>query len=76
MARGSEVRRWLAELRASGVAADADYAGRSLKGQLTQAARLGAGTTVIVGRDGAVLRRPGRDDEPVAHAEIVGRLSA
>ena len=30
---------WLKELRDRGVAADADYAGRSLKGQLTQAGR-------------------------------------
>ena len=31
---------WMACLRALGVSADTDYAGRSLKGQLTQAARL------------------------------------
>jgi len=71
-----EVARWLAALRAAGVAADTDYAGRSLKGQLTQAGRLGAATIVLVGPDGAVLRRAGRPDEPVAPAEIVGRLSA
>jgi histidyl-tRNA synthetase len=70
-----EVARWLAELRAQGAAADTDYAGRSLKGQLTQAVRLGAATTVIVGPGGAVLRRQGQDDEQVAHADIVGRLS-
>ena len=40
---------WLAELRRAGVAAETDYAGRSLKGQLTQARRLGAARTVIVG---------------------------
>jgi histidyl-tRNA synthetase len=71
-----EVARWLAELRRQGVAVDTDYAGRSLKGQLTQAGRLGAAATVIVGSDGAVLRRAGRADEPIALAEIVGRLSA
>jgi len=70
-----EITRWLAELRANGVATDTDYAGRSLKGQLTQAGRLGAAATVIVGRDGAVLRRPGAADEPIAPADIVGRLS-
>ena len=32
----------MAELRRAGRAADTDYAGRSLKGQLTQAGRLGA----------------------------------
>ena len=43
------VARWLAELRRAGVAAETDYAGRSLKGQLTQARRLDAAATVVVG---------------------------
>ena len=71
-----EVLRWLAELRARGVAADTDYAGRSLKGQLTQAGRSGAATTVIVSGEGATLRRQGADDEAVAHEDVVGRLCA
>ena len=66
--------RWLKELRARGVAADTDYAGRSLKGQLTQAGRLGAATVVVVGADGATLRRQGEQDEAVAHDEVLGRL--
>ena len=70
-----EVASWLAELRRHGVAADTDYAGRSLKGQLTQSARLGAAATVVVRADTAVLRRQGQADEPLAHADIVGRLS-
>jgi histidyl-tRNA synthetase len=70
-----QVTSWLAELRRHGVAADTDYAGRSLKGQLTQSARLGAAATVIVRSDDAVLRRHGQADEPLAHADIVGRLS-
>lgn len=69
------VARWLAELRRLDVSADTDYAGRSLKGQLTQATRLGAAATVVVGSHDAVLRRPGQADEPLAHADIVGRLS-
>jgi histidyl-tRNA synthetase len=36
------------ELRAAGLACDADYAGRSRKGQLTQATRLGARHVVLV----------------------------
>ena len=75
-AQRQDVARWLAALRSAGVAVDTDYAGRSLKGQLTQAGRLGAATIVVVGPDGAVLRSPGRPDEPIAPAEIVGRLSA
>ena len=62
--------------RRGGVAADTDYAGRSLKGQLTQAGRLGAAATVVVGSQAATLRRPGQADEPLALADVVGRLSA
>ena len=39
------------ELRSAGVRADADYAGRSVKGQHTQAGRLGADRVVVVGAD-------------------------
>ena len=66
---------WLAELRRAGVAAETDYAGRSLKGQLTQARRLGAARTVVVGPDDASLRVPGREDETLPHADIVSRLT-
>ena len=58
-----EVLAALADLRRGGRAADTDYAGRSLKGQLTQAGRLGAGATVIVRADGATVRRAGVQDE-------------
>ena len=58
-----------------GVSADTDYAGRSLKGQLTQAGRLGAATTVVVDRRRATIRRPGSADEDVAHDELPARLS-
>jgi histidyl-tRNA synthetase len=64
----------LRELRNRGIAADTDYAGRSLKGQLTQAGRSGAATTVILGADDAVLRRAGAQDETAAHDEVVGRI--
>jgi histidyl-tRNA synthetase len=66
--------RWLKDLRAAGIAADTDYAGRSLKGQLTQASRSGAHTTVIVGANAAIVRRPGAKDEPLAHADLLGTL--
>jgi hypothetical protein len=46
-----------------------------LKGQLTQAGRLGAGVTVIVHADGATLRRAGEKDEEFASlAEAVASL--
>jgi len=66
---------WLAELRRRGVPCDTDYAGRSLKGQLTQAGRLGAETTAIVGPELVTLRRAGRVDQSVGHADVVDRLS-
>jgi histidyl-tRNA synthetase len=65
-ARREQVSRWLGELRARGRSSDTDYAGRSLKGQLTHAARLGAATTVVVRGDGATIRRPGQDDLEVS----------
>jgi histidyl-tRNA synthetase len=65
---------WLRELRAAGVAADTDYAGRSLKGQLTQAGRSGARTIVVVGRDHATVRRQGSADEVVGHADVLAKL--
>ena len=64
----------LKELRDADVAVDTDYAGRSLKGQLTQAGRSGADTTVILRPADALIRKAGTKDEPVAHADVVGRL--
>ena len=69
------VARWLAELRRVGVAAETDYAGRSLKGQLTQARRLDARAVVVVGAETATLRTSGVADEALEHGEIVSRLS-
>ena len=66
---------WLRDLRARGLACDTDYAGRSLKGQLTQAGRLGAATTVVVRSDGASVRRAGSSDEEVALDDVLGRLT-
>ena len=64
----------LKTLRDGGLAADTDYAGRSLKGQLTQAGRSGARTTVILRAQDALIRAQGAQDEAVAHAEVVGRI--
>ncbi len=61
-ARRSDVLRALAKLRNAGRAADTDYAARSLKGQLTQAQRLGAETVVIAHERGFTVRRRGQDD--------------
>jgi len=65
----------LRDLRNLGIASDTDYAGRSLKGQLTQAGRSGAHTTVILRPGDALIRRAGERDEAVAHGDVLGRLS-
>jgi histidyl-tRNA synthetase len=51
----------MTQLRASGISVDTDYAGRSVKGQLTQAQRRAAGVA-IRGADGWTLRRRGEQD--------------
>ena len=65
----------LSELRRRGLRADMDYGGRSQKGQLGQAGKLGAGWTVIVEDGRATVREPGRDDWTVPLGELVDRIS-
>ena len=65
----------LAELRRRGLRAEMDYAGRSSKGQLTQAARLGAGWTVIVDGGQATVRAQGRQDWSAPIDELVDRIA-
>ena len=64
----------LADLRRAGIAADTDYAGRSFKGQMTQAGRTRARAVVILGAEGATVRRDGREQEPVALDRVVATL--
>jgi histidyl-tRNA synthetase len=69
----AEVLATMARLRARGLAVDTDYAGRSKKGQLTQAGRLGARTTVVVDADGVRIVRSG-GDEPTTLGELEASL--
>jgi histidyl-tRNA synthetase len=62
------------ELRRRGLSTEVDYAGRSLKGQLTHAGRLGAKAIVEWGPERSTLRRRGQQDEEVPTAELVERL--
>ena len=56
----------IAKWRAEGRSVDTDYAGRSMKGQLTQAQRLGAETVVLARSDGTYeVRRRGEEDRVV-----------
>jgi histidyl-tRNA synthetase len=65
----------LADVRRAGVSADVDYAGRSFKGQMTQAGRTGARTVVIVRGDDAAIRREGHDEQVVGLDEVVATLT-
>jgi histidyl-tRNA synthetase len=65
----------LAELRRRGLTADMDYASRSLKGQLTQAGRLGAGWTVIVDDGAATVREQGKEDWRTPLDALVERIT-
>jgi histidyl-tRNA synthetase len=56
----------IAKWRSEGRAVDTDYAGRSMKGQLTQAQRTGAITVVVAKSDGTYeVRRRGEEDRIV-----------
>jgi histidyl-tRNA synthetase len=68
--------RAVAELRRAGISADTDYAGRSFKGQMTQAGRSGARTVVIASGEGATIRREGHDEQVVALDDVVATLTA
>ena len=61
----AEVLQAMAGLRRDGVSCDTDYAGRSMKGQLTQAQKR-ADTIVVRGRDEWTLRRRGELDRSAA----------
>ena len=69
-----ELFRVMGELRRSGLACDAEYAGRSLKGQMTHAGRVGARHLVVATAAGATVRREGEQltPAPVALPEIAG----
>ena len=67
----------MALLRDAGIACDAEYAGRSLKGQRTQLARSGARGYVLVSGEEATLRRSREEPEmQVRVDEIAARWLA
>jgi histidyl-tRNA synthetase len=70
----TEVLAVMTELRRRGRACDTDYAGRSLKGQLTQAQRLGARVVVVAGPEGMTARRRGAEDVAVGGADELEAL--
>jgi histidyl-tRNA synthetase len=65
----------LAELRRRGLVAEIDYAGRSFKGQMTQAGRTGATTVAIVRGTEVTIRRGGQDERTIPLADLVDTLT-
>jgi histidyl-tRNA synthetase len=65
------------ELRRAGLRADIDLAGRSMKGQMRQADRVGAGHTLILDADGSARLRDMRSGEQreVDASRVVEELS-
>ena len=70
------MRRVLKELRDAGLAADMDYAGRSLKGQLTQAGRLRARARVRFGARSALVEHPGGSGAETAFDAVAASVVA
>jgi histidyl-tRNA synthetase len=65
----------LRSLRQAGVSADMGEPGRSMKGQLKQADRVGARWTVIVEDEGFELKdMASGDQQPVAHDQLLERM--
>jgi histidyl-tRNA synthetase len=68
------VHSWVAGIRGAGFAADSDYAGRSLKGQISFANR-SARRLVILASDGSnTLRAPGELDRPIDLEDLLEEL--
>ena len=59
----------------AGVACDTDYAGRSLKGQMTQAGRTGARTVVVARGEDAAVRRAGEQEVVVPLDDLLDTLN-
>ncbi len=65
----------MAELRAQGIAADTDYAGRSVKGQISYANRLGVPRIVeAISNEEARLRKHGENDFVGSLDEVLYRV--
>ena len=62
---GASATAWLAAVRGAGHSADADFGGRSLKGQLGLGQKLAGRVVVLAGGGGATLRAPGERDRPI-----------
>jgi histidyl-tRNA synthetase len=72
---GASALRWLRAVRAAGFSADTDFAGRSLKGQLSQATKV-ARRVVVLASGESTLRTPGQPDRAVDLEGLLRELRA
>src|SRR5262249_61072790 len=71
---GASATSWLAAVRRDGFSADTDFAGRSLRGQLTRGQKV-AHRVVVISADGtATLRSPGQQDRPIDEEGLLREL--
>jgi histidyl-tRNA synthetase len=62
---GASATSWLRAVRRAGFSGDTDFAGRSLRGQVTQGQRAARRVVVLSGDGGATLRVPGQQDRSI-----------
>jgi hypothetical protein len=61
-------------VRREGLSADTDFAGRSLRGQITQGQKAAARVVVLSAGGTATLRAPGRPDRPIDEEGLLREL--
>jgi histidyl-tRNA synthetase len=62
---GASATGWLTAVRGAGLSADTDFAGRSLRGQITHGQKLALRVVVLSGDGGGTLRVRGRQDRQI-----------
>src|SRR4051795_2270881 len=65
---------WLRAVRREGLSADTDFAGRSLRGQITRGQKAAARVVVLSAGGTATLRAPGRPDRPIDEEGLLREL--
>jgi histidyl-tRNA synthetase len=71
---GASASSWLTAVRREGLAADTDFAGRSLRGQITQGQKVARRVVVLAADGGATLRAPGQQDRRIDEEGLLREL--
>jgi histidyl-tRNA synthetase len=71
---GASASSWLRAVRSAGLSADTDFAGRSLRGQITQGQKIARRVVVLSADGAATLRTPGREDRPIDEEGLLREL--